>query len=274
MSLKKITSIAMLSTSKLNFQSFYFLNIYYLVLVFIFINFNSLYHALDGENNIIELTGAFALLLAGIVLFKTGLSQSKKNYKFYTYIFVALAFAWAAGEEISWGQHLLGLETPDWLIEINDQNETNLHNINKKFFDRTLERLVVLLTLITSGMHLFKRESLLGFKLPEYPLTMAFMLLLIYRRIESIYDHDVWYLSYLFFLVYPIIGLINRNRKMLFCCAVFIFTSFIVVHFHMNNIQLFGKNFNIYHEMRETAFAILCVFYAIQLAKSEKIKRI
>ncbi len=47
------------------------------------------------------------------------------------------AYLWAAGlvlfvfgmEEISWGQTWLGWETPPALAEINDQEETNLHNI-------------------------------------------------------------------------------------------------------------------------------------------------
>lgn len=34
------------------------------------------------------------------------------------------------GEEISWGQHLGNWETPDAWKEINDQDETNLHNIS------------------------------------------------------------------------------------------------------------------------------------------------
>lgn len=260
----------MLTISKLSLRSFYFIFFYYLVLVFLFINFNSFYHALDGENNIIELSGAFALLVSGLILGKTGLSLTKSNYKFYVYLFVGAAFIWAAGEEISWGQHLLGLETPDWLSKVNDQNETNLHNINKKFFDRTLERLIVLLTLVTASMHLFKKEKLLGFKLPEYPLNMAFMLLLVYRRIEDIYDHDVWYLSYLFFLIYPILGIINKNKKMLLFCAMHIFVTFIIVHYHTNNLDLFGQSFNIYHEMRESGFGVLCVFFSLQFFKFEK----
>ena len=40
-----------------------------------------------------------------------------------------LGMIFVAGEEISWGQRLLGLETPDDLEEINKQGETNLHNI-------------------------------------------------------------------------------------------------------------------------------------------------
>jgi len=34
-----------------------------------------------------------------------------------------------AGEEASWGQHFLGWSTPDTWSELNDQQETNLHNI-------------------------------------------------------------------------------------------------------------------------------------------------
>ena len=33
------------------------------------------------------------------------------------------------GEEISWGQRLLGLETPQWFTENNYQNELNVHNL-------------------------------------------------------------------------------------------------------------------------------------------------
>jgi hypothetical protein len=123
---------------------------------------------------------------------------------------------------------------------------------------------------VTTTFHVLKKEKLFGFKLPEYPLNLAFILLLVYRRIEDIYDHDVWYLSYLFFLAYPILGLVKRNSKMLVLSGMLVFTTFIVVHFHMYNLDLFGKSFNIYHEMRETAFAILCVFFSLQLYKSEK----
>ena len=33
-----------------------------------------------------------------------------------------------AGEEISWGQHIFGYPTPDWIAERNSQEEFNLHN--------------------------------------------------------------------------------------------------------------------------------------------------
>jgi len=41
----------------------------------------------------------------------------------------ALFFLFGAGEEISWGQRIFDIETPESLNEINTQREMNLHNI-------------------------------------------------------------------------------------------------------------------------------------------------
>lgn len=41
-----------------------------------------------------------------------------------------------AGEEASWGQHLFGWGTPDWLAEANKQQETNLHNVFERAADQ------------------------------------------------------------------------------------------------------------------------------------------
>lgn len=50
----------------------------------------------------------------------------------YWFVLITLASVVLAGEEISWGQHL-GLwsqeQVPSWLSEVNDQQETNFHNI-------------------------------------------------------------------------------------------------------------------------------------------------
>ncbi len=41
----------------------------------------------------------------------------------------ALGMLFAAGEEVSWGQRILGLETPEYFRSINKQNEIGLHNV-------------------------------------------------------------------------------------------------------------------------------------------------
>jgi hypothetical protein len=45
-------------------------------------------------------------------------------------LFFVLAFIFGAGEEISWGQRLIGFETPESIESVNAQREFNLHNLN------------------------------------------------------------------------------------------------------------------------------------------------
>ncbi len=44
-------------------------------------------------------------------------------------VLFAVGFFMLFGEEISWGQRLLGFETPEAFKEINVQDEFNLHNL-------------------------------------------------------------------------------------------------------------------------------------------------
>ncbi|SHG88645.1 hypothetical protein [Marivita hallyeonensis] len=40
-----------------------------------------------------------------------------------------LAYIWVAGEEVSWGQRILGFESPEYFQENNDQQEFTFHNL-------------------------------------------------------------------------------------------------------------------------------------------------
>jgi hypothetical protein len=53
--------------------------------------------------------------------------KDKKQILFFT--LAALMFIFGAGEEISWGQRIFGLETGEYFMEKNYQGETNLHNL-------------------------------------------------------------------------------------------------------------------------------------------------
>lgn len=55
-----------------------------------------------------------------------------------------------AGEEVSWGQHWLGWTTPETLATLNDQGETNLHNMSSWFDQKP--RLVLELGVIVGGL--------------------------------------------------------------------------------------------------------------------------
>jgi len=46
------------------------------------------------------------------------------------FLFLCVIFVLGAGEELSWGQRIFNLKTPDFLNEINEQGEINFHNIS------------------------------------------------------------------------------------------------------------------------------------------------
>jgi hypothetical protein len=62
-----------------------------------------------------------------------------------TWVGLALLCLFAAGEEISWGQRVLGFSSPELFVRHNAQHETNLHNmvvagvkVNKLVFSQLL----------------------------------------------------------------------------------------------------------------------------------------
>ena len=89
--------------------------------------------ALIGEDGFIEMLGAVFLLLGAVFAFMALLRLRKTGdagrLKQAAYLGLALFLLLAAGEELSWGQRLLGFETPAPLAEVNAQEETNLHNL-------------------------------------------------------------------------------------------------------------------------------------------------
>jgi predicted membrane protein len=68
------------------------------------------------------------LALGSVVAFGVGLQARKTRLHGLFFLGLAGALFFGAGEEVSWGQRALQLETPDWLAEVNTQKEINLHN--------------------------------------------------------------------------------------------------------------------------------------------------
>ncbi len=84
----------------------------------------------ESENGLIELLTP-AVLVPGIVFGIMALRMHRylptRNALAWLAM-VTLGALYMAGEEVSWGQWLFYWDTPDAFMEINDQQETNLHN--------------------------------------------------------------------------------------------------------------------------------------------------
>lgn len=75
------------------------------------------------------LSALFWFIAMSIEIYMAIVNRSRSKMRTVFYGVLALLFFVCGMEEISWGQRIIGFETPDLMIALNRQNEFNLHNI-------------------------------------------------------------------------------------------------------------------------------------------------
>lgn len=98
------------------------------------------YRNIVREDHWAEYATALALLSGGLIISRRLIINWKAiNFpEKLGFVMMALAMFVGFGEEISWGQRIFSLQTPDFFINHNLQNETNIHNL--KIFDIKLNQ--------------------------------------------------------------------------------------------------------------------------------------
>jgi hypothetical protein len=116
----------------------------------------------SGEDGIFENLTALYLLVSGLTFFLVlhGMRASSRplrwqeRLKQVALLGLGLLLVFAAGEEVSWGQRLFGIETPEAIRAINAQDEITLHNLTifhdtgLPFLDMRLIQLAFTATLV------------------------------------------------------------------------------------------------------------------------------
>ncbi len=99
------------------------------------------------EDGFVEWITVLGLLGVVFVCINRLITLRKQKSAFFLFVtaITAILFFFAAGEEISWGQRVFGIESSDFFKQNNAQQETNLHNlvvgetkINKLIFSTIL----------------------------------------------------------------------------------------------------------------------------------------
>jgi len=117
----------------------------------------------ESELGFIELTTPLILVFA-IVYGLRAFHLRKHLPVWWLGIWILLITAgslYFAGEDLSWGQHLFGWETPEELKAINDQQETNLHNISSWFDQKPrllLETWIIIGGIFVAGWRRWRGE--------------------------------------------------------------------------------------------------------------------
>ena len=138
------------------------------------------FHALSGEDHWVENLTAVWFLLAGLLLFVTALAE-RSLFRRCAYILGGMAMVFAAGEEISWGQRILGFATPDFLMPLNESKEFNVHNIHNDVFTVIYLNGTLILCMATSAAFFCRKDRLFGIPLPSVLLMLGFLIILSYE---------------------------------------------------------------------------------------------
>lgn len=101
-----------------------------------FISSKETVQLLAREDGFQENATALWFLLAGLLFLYMFFRDNKgcdlyliKTRKNIFFLLLGILFIFGFGEEISWGQRILNIETPEKLKEVNLQNELNFHNL-------------------------------------------------------------------------------------------------------------------------------------------------
>lgn len=86
------------------------------------------FHVGVREGWLVERLTFVLLALGAVVALGLGWRRRRDTLTGLFFLGMAAALFVGAGEEVSWGQRALDIETPEWLSEINSQDEINLHN--------------------------------------------------------------------------------------------------------------------------------------------------
>lgn len=241
------------------FFGFFLLNI--VVFTAIFLTNPSLYDILSREDYIIENMTAIALFLSSIfLLFSAKVSIKENKFVSYLLLFIGIVFFFGAGEEISWGQRIFGWETPESIAAINDQNETNLHNVNKKFFDRLVDRATIIFVFLSTYL-LFKGcTKFQNIPYPDGLLILCFLITPFYHQYNFV-KFDFYHL-----LIIPLFTLLylgrQKDSKLLFSSITTGLILLVIYYFHSTNNENFADHNNSANEYREYLFSLCCLYYS------------
>lgn len=219
------------------------------------------------EDGIVEYAGFACLLIAGIFLIRSG-SRWLRSTRITgaCLILTGMIFIVTAGEEISWGQRIIGFDTPDSLARINSQNEFNLHNIRKSLVDRSVRYLIAGFALLGLLCAAAKKHSVLGLRLPDRFVFEAYALSGIYQPAPT--SEKSYVLSLVTLSLSLILGLAARNRPWVLTSVVSLGIASLVTWVNWNHQDKFGSNAAA--EVREFLFALISLGYALSLTRSSQ----
>ncbi|MEA1897756.1 MAG: hypothetical protein U9N53_08860 [Bacteroidota bacterium] len=266
-------------TNKISFYQLVLIGLFISIFTILLIFNSEAYNFLSKEDHLIEYLSSVSLAITGVFFLKASIYSKKtvsgKSIKWNTFLFVVLAvvFFIAAGEEISWGQRLFNFRTPEYLSQLNDQNEFNFHNVDKKFFDRLVDRSTIAFVIICSVLVLLRKKTILGMKAPDIFTISAFAILPFYNQYNDL-TLDFFHLQYIPLIALLIFSIKNKDKIYIYAVVITLIVSILIPIIHIKFNYLFPSHNNSANEYREFMFGICCLFYSYIILKKVRLDTI
>lgn len=93
------------------------------------------YKFITNEDNFVEWLTIVCLVLAGIFsLLIAAQIKNRSDPRFWFFMIFAFVCVLSVLEEISWGQRIFDIQSPQFFLENSDQQEINIHNVIQEWF--------------------------------------------------------------------------------------------------------------------------------------------
>lgn len=238
-----------------------------------------IYGFLTRSEGAVEFLTFVAFLLGGVALFAAALTTRRLLTR-CAYVFGGIVLLFFAGEEISWGQRIIGFATPDFLADLNFQGEFNIHNIRAvdEVVGFSAQRAMILMLCLAGCAAFFARKNrIFGIPSPPILLTLTLLLTMSYFRIGyggAIFNFESLTLfgyGWLFLLLL-MAALLAMNARLFIATAaalsIALCTDYVFHHY------LSHHAFNLaFREPGEYLFSICCLFYALTALLDQRTAR-
>lgn len=152
----------------------------------------AVFRFLTAEDSVLEWLQFLGFLAASVGAAVVAARLARRGEQLLAVLFALLALGtfFIAGEEIAWGQRVLGIETPPALAEVNKQGEITAHNIG---WTLTVLKAVMALAglygsiVVVALARVRQRRGPLWLIVPPLFTTSAFAVVLAYQAIRFVF---------------------------------------------------------------------------------------
>ncbi len=222
-----------------------------------------MFWTLTREDYWVENLTAAWFFLASLLFFTTA-GTERGAFRRTVYILGGIGLLFVTGEEISWGQRIVGFSTPDFLMDWNAQKEFNLHNIRGSRI-RGLDRLGILMLCMVTCMAFFcNKKFLLGIPVPSILLALGAMVTIQYNGPRGAYILSAKFILDMIISLFVLYAFISRRAELitasLSTAALTLTLSYII-----DEKSRLGE-----YEVYEYLTGIVCMLLSIELALSQE----